>query len=117
MHEAIFDVPPHGDPSEEPAMGSVMPHAREDPAEQVALIAFSRRARLLRIHRRRLRHEDLEDCYSQATLELLARAQRAPFASRDHVLHALEQKFRSTWSRLANGARCARASNSRVAWL
>ena len=50
---------------------------------------------LLRIHRRRLRREDLEDCFSQATLELLARAQRAPFASGEHVLHALEQKFRS----------------------
>jgi len=76
-------------------MGSAMQRVREDAAEQVALIADSRRAWLLRIHRRRLRHEDLEDCYSQATLELLARAQRAPFASRDHVLHALEQKFRS----------------------
>ncbi len=76
-------------------MGSAMPRAVEDPAEQVARIAAARRTWLLRIHRRRLRHEDLEDCYSQATLELLARARRAPFASREHVLHALEQKFRS----------------------
>ena len=76
-------------------MGSALPQLREDPAEQVARIATSRRAWLLRIHRRRLRREDLEDCYSQATLELLARAQRDPFASREHVLNALEQKFRS----------------------
>ena len=76
-------------------MGSALPQLREDPAEQVARIATSRRAWLLAIHRRRLRHEDLEDCYSQATLELLARAQRDPFSSREHVLNALEQKFRS----------------------
>lgn len=95
MHQAICDVPPGGAPSEEPAMGSAMPQLREDPAEQVARIATSRRALLLAIHRRRLRREDLEDCYSQATLELLARAARDPFASREHVLNALEQKFRS----------------------
>ena len=33
-----------------------------------------RRELLLRVHRHRLRKEDLEDCYSQATLELLAQA-------------------------------------------
>ena len=76
-------------------MGSATPQVREDPVEQVARIAASRRDWLLRIHRRRLRREDLEDCFSQATLELLARAQRTPFASGEHVLHALEQKFRS----------------------
>jgi DNA-directed RNA polymerase specialized sigma24 family protein len=66
-----------------------------DPAEAVAQIAAARRGRLLRVHRRRLRWEDLEDCYSQATLELLARSRRTPFLSHAHVLNALEQKFLS----------------------
>ena len=66
-----------------------------DPVEAVARVADSRRERLLRIHRRRLRWEDLEDCYSQATLELVARAQRDPFASSEHIKNALEQKFSS----------------------
>jgi DNA-directed RNA polymerase specialized sigma24 family protein len=66
-----------------------------DPVEAVARIADARRDRLLRIHRRRLRWEDLEDCYSQATLELVARAKRDPFASSEHIKNALEQKFSS----------------------
>jgi hypothetical protein len=41
--------------------------------EEVALVALARRELLLRAHRHRLRPEDLEDCYSQATLELLTR--------------------------------------------
>ena len=69
--------------------------ATSDPAEVVARVAASRRDRLLRVHRRRLRFEDLEDCYSQATLELLLRARRAPFTDDDHAVHALEQKFLS----------------------
>ncbi len=63
--------------------------------EAVARVAAARRDRLLRVNRRRLRWEDLEDCYSQATLELVTRAQRDPFASPDHIVHALEQKFSS----------------------
>ncbi len=47
-----------------------------DPAEEVALVARARRELLLRVHGHRLRKEDLEDCYSQATLELLAHARR-----------------------------------------
>jgi DNA-directed RNA polymerase specialized sigma24 family protein len=39
--------------------------------------------------------EDLEDAYSQATLELVARARRAPFQSHAHIANALEQKFLS----------------------
>jgi DNA-directed RNA polymerase specialized sigma24 family protein len=66
-----------------------------DPAEDVARIAAARRGRLLRVHRRRLRWEDLEDCYSQATLELVARSRRAPFLSDEHVANALEQKLLS----------------------
>jgi DNA-directed RNA polymerase specialized sigma24 family protein len=66
-----------------------------DPIEAVARVADARRDRLLRVHRRRLRWEDLEDCYSQATLELVARAKRDPFASPQHIQNALEQKFSS----------------------
>jgi DNA-directed RNA polymerase specialized sigma24 family protein len=68
---------------------------RGDPVEAVARVAVARRDRLLRVHRRRLRWEDLEDCYSQAILELVARAQRDPFASPEHIANALEQKFSS----------------------
>jgi DNA-directed RNA polymerase specialized sigma24 family protein len=48
------------------------------------------------VHRHRLRREDLEDCYSQATLELLARARRGTrFSSRSHLANTLEQRFLS----------------------
>ena len=47
-----------------------------DPAEEVALVARAKRELLLRVHRHRLRAEDLEDCYSQATLELVAHVRR-----------------------------------------
>jgi DNA-directed RNA polymerase specialized sigma24 family protein len=65
-----------------------------DAAEEVALVARARRELLLRVHRHRLRAEDLEDCYSQATLELLAQARRGGgFASRLHLANTLEQRF------------------------
>jgi DNA-directed RNA polymerase specialized sigma24 family protein len=67
-----------------------------DLVEEVALVAHARREQLLRVHRFRLRHEDLEDCYSQATLELLARARRGVgFKSRLHAANALELRFLS----------------------
>jgi DNA-directed RNA polymerase specialized sigma24 family protein len=69
--------------------------AHGDPAEAVARVAAARRNRLLRVYRRRLRWEDLEDCYSQATLELVARSRREEFASPTHLQNALEQKFLS----------------------
>jgi hypothetical protein len=69
-------------------MSFALQEAASDPAEVVARVAASRRDRLLRVHRRRLRFEDLEDCYSQATLELLLRSRRAPFADDDHAVHA-----------------------------
>jgi DNA-directed RNA polymerase specialized sigma24 family protein len=48
------------------------------------------------VHGHRLRREDLEDCYSQATLELLAHTRRGGrFFSRIHVQNALEQRFLS----------------------
>ena len=51
---------------------------------------------LLMLNRGRLRREELEDCYSQATLELLTRARRGRgFASRAHIANALEQRFLS----------------------
>jgi DNA-directed RNA polymerase specialized sigma24 family protein len=60
----------------------------------VALVARARRELLFRAHRHRLRAEDLEDCYSQATLELLAYARRGGrFASRLHLANTLEQRF------------------------
>lgn len=62
--------------------------------EELALVARARRELLLRSHRHRLRREDLEDCYSQATLELLADARRgASYASRRDVETAIERRF------------------------
>jgi DNA-directed RNA polymerase specialized sigma24 family protein len=67
-----------------------------DPAEEVAIVACARRELLLRVHRHRLRLEDLEDCYSQATLELVSRARAgAAFANRLHVANAVELRFLS----------------------
>jgi DNA-directed RNA polymerase specialized sigma24 family protein len=67
-----------------------------DPAEEVALVARARRELLLRVHRHRLRREDLEDCYSQAVLELVAHARRGGrFSSRLHLANVLEQRFLS----------------------
>ena len=49
---------------------------------------------LLRSHRHRLRIEDLEDCYSQATLELIQRAQTGvPFAGTAHIAHSVAQSY------------------------
>jgi len=79
-------------PSQSPARRA----RRGSVADEVAEVACARRELLLRAHRFRLRHEDLEDCYSQATLELVARAQRgATFASRAHVANAIELRFLS----------------------
>ncbi len=65
-----------------------------DPAQEVARVATEKRAVLLRAYRGRLRTEDLEDCFSQATLELLLRARRGGgFDSETHIANALEQKF------------------------
>lgn len=67
-----------------------------DAVQAVALVARSRREMLLAVHRRRLGREDLEDCYSQATLELLTRAERdEAFSSHAHVANALEQRLLS----------------------
>jgi len=67
-----------------------------DPVQDVALVSRARRDLLLRAYRYQLRWEDLEDCYSQATLELVAHAQKGGvFADRVHLGNMLEQRFLS----------------------
>jgi DNA-directed RNA polymerase specialized sigma24 family protein len=66
----------------------------------MALVAQARRELLLGSHRHRLRREDLEDCFSQATLELLAHARTgdgsgagSAYMTRAHMANVLEQRF------------------------
>jgi DNA-directed RNA polymerase specialized sigma24 family protein len=75
---------------------------RLDQVQEMALVAQARRELLLRAYRHRLRKEDLEDCFGQATLELLAQARAvgagapgAPRAhmNRTHMANLLEQRF------------------------
>jgi DNA-directed RNA polymerase specialized sigma24 family protein len=62
--------------------------------EELAIVASSKRELLLRAHAFRLRREDLEDCYAQATVEMVQRVRRSgAFADRRHILNALEQRF------------------------
>ncbi|HEX5852454.1 MAG TPA: hypothetical protein VFY36_05125 [Solirubrobacteraceae bacterium] len=62
----------------------------------MALVARAKRDLLLRAHRFRLRHEDLEDCYGQAIFELVRHARGGGrFASREHLAHVIEQRFLS----------------------
>jgi DNA-directed RNA polymerase specialized sigma24 family protein len=70
--------------------------ALDDPAEAVAEVAQNKREVLLRAYRHWLRREDLEDCLSQATLELVARSRRGGrFSGPGHIANSLEQKFLS----------------------
>jgi len=79
-------------PGRTPATGGK--HA--EAVDLLALVAHARREPLLRAHRHRLRREDLEDCYSQATLELLAHLRRGlRLSGRRHLDHVLEQRFLS----------------------
>jgi DNA-directed RNA polymerase specialized sigma24 family protein len=65
-----------------------------DPLELVALVAHTRRAVLLRAYRKWLRHEDLEDCFSQSTFELLRRAHAGTtWRSTGHLANHLDQRF------------------------
>jgi hypothetical protein len=65
-----------------------------DLAEEVAIVACAKRDLLLRVHRHRLRREDLEDCDSQAILELVAHARGdGVFADRGHIAHAIAQDY------------------------
>jgi DNA-directed RNA polymerase specialized sigma24 family protein len=67
-----------------------------DPVQEVAVVSRARRDLLLRAYRYQLRWEDLEDCYSQATLELVAQVQKGrAFANRAHLANLLEQRFLS----------------------
>jgi hypothetical protein len=60
------------------------------------MVACAKRELLLRVHRHRLRWEDLEDAYSQATLELVAHVRDGGvFANRIHAGNALELRFLS----------------------
>jgi DNA-directed RNA polymerase specialized sigma24 family protein len=62
----------------------------------VALVVRAKRDLLLRVYRYQLRPEDLEDCYGQATLELVAFVRRGGrFAGRAHLGNLLEQRFQS----------------------
>lgn len=64
--------------------------------EEVARVAHAKRELLLRAYRDLLRREDLEDCYSQAVLELLAHARRGgAFAGARHVSNTLELRYAS----------------------
>jgi DNA-directed RNA polymerase specialized sigma24 family protein len=57
-------------------------------------VAVAKRGLLLRVHSHRLRREDLEDCYSQATLELIAHVKAGgSFAGREHITNAIELRF------------------------
>ena len=76
-----------------------MPTATRQPTRTSDLIAreaLALRTTLIRAYRSSASREDLEDLYSQAVLELLARAERDPtLTSPDHIRHALRQKFDS----------------------
>jgi RNA polymerase sigma factor (sigma-70 family) len=66
-----------------------------DPAEHVATVLMAKRDVLLRAYRGRLPHEDLEDCLSQAAMELVTRARSGGLNGQQHIANALEQKFAS----------------------
>lgn len=59
-------------------------------------MARAKRGLLLSANHFRLRWEDLEDCYSQATLELVMQVRNgSTFANRRHLGNALEMRFLS----------------------
>ena len=60
-------------------------------------MAHASRWTLLSVHRHRLSHADLEDCYSQATVELVAQASRGElrYSNRAHLRNTLELRFAS----------------------
>jgi DNA-directed RNA polymerase specialized sigma24 family protein len=67
-----------------------------DPLEQLAQVARARRKSLLWTHRHRLRHEDLEDCFSQTTFELVRQARAgSTWTSTGHLVNHLDQRFLS----------------------
>jgi DNA-directed RNA polymerase specialized sigma24 family protein len=60
-------------------------------------VAHAARRPLLSVYRPWLRREDLEDCYSQATLELVAQARRGElrYSGRAHLRSLFELRFHS----------------------
>jgi DNA-directed RNA polymerase specialized sigma24 family protein len=67
-----------------------------DPADAVAAVALAKRSLLLHVNRHRLRREDLEDCYSQTMLELVAHVRAGGvFANDRHLGASLELRFAS----------------------
>jgi DNA-directed RNA polymerase specialized sigma24 family protein len=58
-------------------------------------VAHAARGTLMSRHRHLLRWDDLEDCYSQATLELMAQARRGAllYSSRSHLRNTLQLRF------------------------
>jgi DNA-directed RNA polymerase specialized sigma24 family protein len=79
------------------AMAAERRRRSDDPAEAVARVSAAKRDVLLRVHGHRLGFEDLEDCFSQATLELVTRARTRTraFVGDAHIANALEQRFLS----------------------
>jgi DNA-directed RNA polymerase specialized sigma24 family protein len=74
-----------------------MNHDTHDQVDTIAIAAATNWTRLLRVHHRRLPAADLEDCLSQALLELLVAAEqgRTGFADRAAALTALDRRFQS----------------------
>ena len=67
-----------------------------DPADAIAAVAAANWQRLLRVHHYRLSRPDLEDCLSQALLELLSAAERGHrFREPAATLTALDLRFQS----------------------
>ena len=60
-------------------------------------MAHASRRTLLSVHRHRLSYADLEDCYSQATVELVAQARRGElrYSGRAHLRNTLRLRFAS----------------------
>ena len=69
------------------------PQPREDAEARLARELAAQRSRLLRRHRHRLAVDDLDDCLSQAALELVSRARRVGPEPGWHPGLALEQRF------------------------
>lgn len=62
----------------------------------MALVARAKRKALLDVHRHMLRHEDLEDCFGQASMELIGYVRAGgTFANATHAAAALELRFLS----------------------
>jgi hypothetical protein len=67
--ETACDPPPPASFATAATMAPDRGAPQGDPAEAVARVSAAKRDVLLRVHRHRLGREDLEDCFSQATLD------------------------------------------------